>query len=313
MILFIGPLADSAAAHLTLLMIARDAEFVVLDPRNFGTEWDLAWWLSDGEMQGYVRVGPDRRIDLSEVQAVWAHMIALPDRQDEPGHGADVSQNDLLAGLSGFADCFPGMVISRPASAASNTVKPFQSALIAKHGFEPIRTLITTCPDAARAFCDELNGEAIFKSISWRRSIVRRVNEDDLNRMEHVRNCPTQFQEFVVGTDIRVHVAQDRVFATEIGCSTDDYRYVPADGERVMRGIELPPEVAARCVTLAESLGMTIAGVDLRRSPDGLYHCFEVNPSPGFMFYEQFTGQRIGDAFIDLVCEDAAPIGGASL
>jgi glutathione synthase/RimK-type ligase-like ATP-grasp enzyme len=48
-------------------------------------------------------------------------------------------------------------------------------------------------------------------------------------------------------------------------------------------------------------LGIVIDGVDLRRDLDGHYYCFEVNPTPGFMFYQQYTGQRIGDALVDLL------------
>lgn len=307
MILFIGPIADSGAAHLSLLMISRDAPVVPLDPRTFGTDWDLSWWYEDGRIQGEVRLGDDRIVSLDEVEAVWVHMIWLPDRHDEPAPGASTSLNQRLAGLSAFADCFPRTTICRPYTTISNTIKPFQAGIIAKFGFKPIRTLITTDPQDARRFYNEMDGQIIFKSISWRRSIVRRVTPDDLERLSTLAYCPTQFQEFIVGTDIRVHAAGDRLFATEIGCSTDDYRYVPADGERVMRGIELPEEIADNCRRMVRAMDMEIAGIDLRRSPDGEYYCFEVNPIPGFMFYEQQTGQRIGDAFVDLVAKKRSP------
>ena len=38
---------------------------------------------------------------------------------------------------------------------------------------------------------------------------------------------------------------------------------------------------------------MLTAGVDLRRGLDGQYYCFEVNPTPGFMFYQQYTGLQL--------------------
>jgi glutathione synthase/RimK-type ligase-like ATP-grasp enzyme len=50
---------------------------------------------------------------------------------------------------------------------------------------------------------------------------------------------------------------------------------------------------------LVASLGLVTAGVDLRRALDGQYYCFEVNPAHGFMFYQQYTGQRISDALVD--------------
>ena len=41
---------------------------------------------------------------------------------------------------------------------------------------------------------------------------------------------------------------------------------------------------------------LPLAGIDLRRTPDGRYVCFEVNPSPAFSFYERRTGLPIAHA-----------------
>jgi glutathione synthase/RimK-type ligase-like ATP-grasp enzyme len=41
---------------------------------------------------------------------------------------------------------------------------------------------------------------------------------------------------------------------------------------------------------------LVVAGIDLRRTPEGRWVCFEVNPSPAFVYYEEATGQPIGDA-----------------
>jgi len=44
---------------------------------------------------------------------------------------------------------------------------------------------------------------------------------------------------------------------------------------------------------LAAGLGLPVAGIDLRRTPSGRWYCFEVNPSPGFSYYEHATGQPL--------------------
>jgi hypothetical protein len=36
--------------------------------------------------------------------------------------------------------------------------------------------------------------------------------------------------------------------------------------------------------------------MDLRRTPDGGFVCFEVNPSPAYSFYQDRTGQPIATA-----------------
>jgi glutathione synthase/RimK-type ligase-like ATP-grasp enzyme len=66
-----------------------------------------------------------------------------------------------------------------------------------------------------------------------------------------------------------------------------------------MHGVNLPDDIAERCIRLARELGLISAGVDLRRTPAGQYFCFEVNTRPAFSFYEQHTGQRIADGLID--------------
>jgi glutathione synthase/RimK-type ligase-like ATP-grasp enzyme len=120
--------------------------------------------------------------------------------------------------------------------------------------------------------------------------------------MELVKNCPTQFQEVVEGVDIRVHTVGERIFATEMRSTASDYRYAARSGAGLTaREIEIPPEVAASCVRLAKACGLSVAGIDLRETPDGRYYCFEANPSPGFIFYERATGQPISEAVARLL------------
>jgi glutathione synthase/RimK-type ligase-like ATP-grasp enzyme len=47
---------------------------------------------------------------------------------------------------------------------------------------------------------------------------------------------------------------------------------------------------------MARDMQLLFAGIDLRRTPAGDWYCFEVNPSPGFTFYESATGQPIAAA-----------------
>ena len=94
--------------------------------------------------------------------------------------------------------------------------------------------------------------------------------------------------------DIRVHVAADDVFASKVESSATDYRYPQTEEEQVkIEAFELPSDLAERCRRLAASLSLELAGIDLRLTGDGRWVCFEVNPSPGFTYYEHATGQPI--------------------
>jgi D-alanine-D-alanine ligase-like ATP-grasp enzyme len=52
-------------------------------------------------------------------------------------------------------------------------------------------------------------------------------------------------------------------------------------------------------------MGLLVAGIDLRRTPDGRWSCFEVNPSPGFTYYQDKTGHPIDQAIAELLLSAA--------
>jgi glutathione synthase/RimK-type ligase-like ATP-grasp enzyme len=95
--------------------------------------------------------------------------------------------------------------------------------------------------------------------------------------------------------DVRVHTIGERLFATAITTPATDYRYAhqQTGEEASFAATELPEELADRCLALARGLGLGLAGIDLRLTPDGRAVCFEVNPSPGYSYYESYTGQPI--------------------
>jgi hypothetical protein len=190
-----------------------------------------------------------------------------------------------------FADVAPIRVLNRPSAMCSNNSKPYQATLIRAHGFEVPESVITTDPDAAMAFWRR-HRSVIYKSISGVRSIVSRLTSAHLERLADVQWCPTQLQEHVQGRDYRVHVVGTSVFPTAVISAADDYRYAGRQGIDVaFEPCDLPPEIAERCIQLAAHLGLPLSGLDLRRSVDDRWYCFEVNPSPCFTFYERQTQQ----------------------
>jgi glutathione synthase/RimK-type ligase-like ATP-grasp enzyme len=70
-----------------------------------------------------------------------------------------------------------------------------------------------------------------------------------------------------------------------------------------MTATELPEDIAQRCRTMVRRMGLLFAGIDLRRTPEGAWYCFEVNPSPGFSFFEAATGQPIAAAVAAMLVE----------
>ena len=70
-------------------------------------------------------------------------------------------------------------------------------------------TLITNDPAATIAFRDR-HRLVVYKSMSGERSIVSPLTDLDLERLDRLRLCPVQFQAWVPGPDVRVHVVGAR-------------------------------------------------------------------------------------------------------
>ncbi|MDE2367359.1 MAG: hypothetical protein KGN16_00170 [Burkholderiales bacterium] len=200
-----------------------------------------------------------------------------------------------------WADLAPSGVVNPPAAMAANHAKPYQLQLIQAMDFEVPPTLVTTEPEAVREFA-ALHGRLIYKSVSGVRSIVNMLDDHGLARLDDVAHVPTQFQAWVPGTDVRVHVVGEAVFATEIVSEANDYRYASKSGYDVaLAETRLPSGLAQRCIRMAAGMGLKVAGIDLRRTPDNHWFCFEVNPSPAFTYYEAATGQPIAAAIARLL------------
>jgi glutathione synthase/RimK-type ligase-like ATP-grasp enzyme len=302
LILLWGAPGDGPLDAVRTALDATSAHTYVLDQRRVAmmrTELEVT---RDGTLGGRI-VDDDAKIDVVQVGAVYLRPIetssacGINDLKDPTLRCAMSVDTDLIA----WADLAPCHVINRPAAMAANNSKPYQLALIANFGFAVPETLVTTDEAAVREFSAR-HGSVIYKSVSGMRSIVSRLRDSKLETLADLANCPTQFQEYIAGTDVRVHVAGDTVIATEIRSFADDYRYASRSGaDLAMEPAELPADVADRCRAMVRGMGLCVAGVDLRRTPAGAWYCLEVNPSPGFTFFEAGTGQRIATAIADLL------------
>lgn len=253
--------------------------------------------------RGTVTVAGTPPIQLADARALYirSYDARRLDAIVRGGPDASAHVDAVESPLWCFADLAPIRVLNRPAAMATNNAKPYQSRIARDHGFAVPATLVTTDPAAALAFWRE-HRAVIYKSISGQRSIVRQLSSVHLDRLDDLQWCPTQLQAYVPGRDYRVHVVGERLFATEVVSAADDYRYASRQGsDAALRACELPADVAARCLALSRALDLPLAGIDLRRSIDGEWVCFEVNPSPCFTYYEHHAGQPLTQAVAELL------------
>jgi hypothetical protein len=306
MILLAGIPSERPLALVAEALEASGADHRVLDQRLAGVT-NLALDIDDADGGGAVAgtlVIDGESIPVGAITAVYLRLMddaALPHVSGSPLHSTErIHSRRLHELLHCFADIAPGRVLNRPSDCASNHSKPFQAQAIRAAGFAIPETLITNDVAAAKEFIERAwseGGDVIYKSVSGIRSIVRLVAKQDLERLDRIRWCPTQFQRFVPGTDIRVHVVGRSALAAAIESEATDYRYAARDTgvEPEIHACELDSGVRAKCVALAERLNLPLAGIDLRRTPEGRHVCFEVNPSPAFSFYEERAKLPIAD------------------
>jgi len=219
-----------------------------------------------------------REVPVADVTGIYLRPYDL-------GEAASVSERARLRQLSfdlrEWAQAAPAQVcvVNRPDAGLSNHSKPRQGLVIAEVGFAVPEALLTTDPEAAAAFVAE-HQRVVVKSVSGTRSIVRLVGEGE--DLEAVRWCPTQFQRFVPGVEYRVHVVGSSVIAHRVRSDAVDYRY----GGFTLERAELPDEVSRRCRLLAATLGLELAGIDLRFGSDGRWYCWEANTSPAYSSFD---------------------------
>lgn len=303
MILICGIPSEPPLAMVRAHLERLRAPFYCFNQRQ-APQAELAFEVNAGGVRGLLEVD-GLSIKLEDVGGVYTRMMdeqILPELAGEaPGSPARRRAQDVSIGLVNWMEVAPARVLNRASAMASNGSKPFQGQLIRAHGFAIPETLISSEPDEVAAFWAR-HGKVVYKSISSERSIVRELRDEDLARLERIRACPVQFQEKVEGRDLRVHVVGTRLFATSIRAESDDYRYAANEGEPArLTPCELDDGLAQRCLRLSSGLGLLFAGIDLRITPDGRAYCFEVNPSPGYSYYEGNTGQAISAAVAQLL------------
>ena len=210
-------------------------------------------------------------------------------------------QQQWCQAWSDVGELFPGTVVNRISAMGSNASKPYQLRLLAALGFAVPPSLLTNDPAEVLAFEAE-HGPLIYKSASGVRSIVRELDAEARQRLDRLQHCPALFQKRLRGSNVRVHVVGQEVHATEIDAEVVDYRYASRQGGQAeLRPTTLEPRTRERCLQAAQVLGLPFVGLDLMLEEDGQTYCFEANPSPGYSFFEDATGQDISGALARLL------------
>jgi glutathione synthase/RimK-type ligase-like ATP-grasp enzyme len=195
-----------------------------------------------------------------------------------------------------WADRTPALVVNRPSATASARSGACRPELIRGQGFAVPETLVTDDNTALEEFWDR-HGRIVCRSAAGGCAFTAYLAPARRGKFRLGTGCPGELQPWIRGEDFRVHVVGDEVFACEIAPSAAGYRYPRSAGEAP--GItprSIPAEVETRCLRVAAALRLPLAGIGLRRTPEGEWFCLEVDSSPDFMSYGAAIGRPVAAA-----------------
>ena len=298
MIVLAGIPSETPLSLVRTKLEAMGAKIIIFNQREFEM-MNIDLVIENGNIRGRLEIR-DNSYDLQDIKSVYIRLMDenfLPEIENEPSNSEKrIKCRKIHEAFSLFCEITPIPIINKTYSMSSNSSKPYQMQIIRKFGFSVPETLITNNPTKVIQF-KEKHEKIIYKSISSLRSIVQEFKDEDVQRLNLISWCPVQFQELIEGLNVRVHVIGNKVFATSMKTDFVDYRYSHRfDKEIKLEEYHLNEDISERCIKLTEGLGLIFSGIDLKITPDNQIFCFEVNPSPGYSYYESNTEQPISTA-----------------
>jgi len=317
MIVVISHAGDPHAMRVVEVLQARGEDVLLLDLSAFPDGASITADYDDcacgRPLLGYRTTTGEER-DLAAARAVWwrrPQAVDLAAIGDPHLHAFTAGEwHEATHGLWQLMEA-PWM--NSPGQDEVAGRKLWQLQCARRLGLRIPRTLVTSDPDAARAFLDRApDAVTVFKTFScthqiWRET--RLVGPTERAALDSVRLAPVIFQEYVrAEADLRVTIIGDQVFAAAIHSAATDY---PVDfrmsiAQARVEPTVLPEDISDRLLALMDQLGIVYGAFDLRRTPEGEHVFLEVNTAGEFLFVEERTGQPITEGVADWLAD---PVG----
>ncbi len=299
-----------------------------LDLDAFPRDYQLRQLIdNDGHANALRRLPDGEWLDLAHVGAVWVRKNAefsflSEDLGVQERAYAKLETEQALFSVLYDLDCY---WMSHPRALRGAQWKGEQLTRALRMGFRVPASIVTNCPQEARAFSARAGGPVIFKTMSTPTLGATTVGVEDrvsggvattildadmLDQLDAVRELTCHFQEYVPKQyELRVTVIGRRVFAAKIHSQEDARTMVDSrDMSAPIRyeSCVLPPEMELRCVDFVHSYGLEYGAIDLIVTPDGEYVFLENNPAGQFLYVQELIPElNILEAVADKLIEEA--------
>jgi hypothetical protein len=197
----------------------------------------------------------------------------------------------------------PGcLLINHPLASAANVSKAAQLRMLSIIGFKTPTTLVTTNRAQLLSFCEDFPSP-ISKGAGGVRTIAGRVCPDAFNADAKPQPWPVLLQQYIGGFDVRLHCVGLRSIGLRISTDYTDYRYAERNGFPIkVEPIAAPPYILEKCWRYMRAEKQEFAAFDFRVSGSDWY-LLEVNPMPGFSFFDRLCDGRISEALWQLLSQ----------
>ncbi|MFF9087621.1 ATP-grasp ribosomal peptide maturase [Streptomyces sp. NPDC014991] len=305
---------EDVTADMVVLRLGEAGVPVVrLDPADLTNGVALSAEFVHGACRGHLSVG-GRLVGINGLRSVWVRRPGSPAaRAAQPSAWLTEESSQALYGMLRSSDA---RWMNHPDAARRARHKPWQLRLAQSSGLPVPATLITTFPQAARAFAERFP-DLVVKPVSGahpqeppRAVPTSRVAPDA--DFTAVAFGPTLLQRRIAKrADIRLTAVGGTLLAArkptdpDAGPDDVDVRFAPSVSPWVPT--DVPPRVAEGVLRYLRDAELAYGAFDFAEDADGIWWFLECNQSGQFGFVEMDTGQPIAATIAAWLAEETSP------
>ncbi|AYN42993.1 ATP-grasp ribosomal peptide maturase [Streptomyces dangxiongensis] len=305
---------EDVTADMVVLRLGEAGVPVVrLDPADLTNGVALSGEFVHGACRGHLSVG-GRLVGINGLRSVWVRRPGSPAaRAAQPSAWLTEESSQALYGMLRSSDA---RWMNHPDAAHRARHKPWQLRLAQSCGLPVPATLITTFPQAARAFAERFP-DLVVKPVSGahpqeppRAVPTSRVAPDA--DFTAVAFGPTLLQRRIAKrADIRLTAVGGTLLAArkptdpDAGPDDVDVRFAPSVSPWLPA--DVPPRVAEGVLRYLRDAGLAYGAFDFAEDADGIWWFLECNQSGQFGFVEMDTGQPIAATIAAWLAEETDP------
>jgi glutathione synthase/RimK-type ligase-like ATP-grasp enzyme len=310
-IIFAKPDDIPALAVAAEIQSTFGAQATILDTMKYPGEWCVSLAVESNTKPEWIVSADDFVAPSEQIIGLWRrhHRGHRVPSEVKDKRGRQFSAHEATSAFQGWLHVLGERVINSVFSEQA-ALKPNQLVLASRLGLRIPKTVVTNDASEARRFLDELDGPAIFKTLTgtwWQLTETRRFKKGYSRHLKSLRFAPIIFQELIEAQlDIRAIVIDDAVFAFSIRSEVRGTRYDwRLDPTPAVTSHILPKDLERDLKKLLLQLGLRYGAFDLRLTPMGEYVFLEINPTGEYITFEIRTGQPISRTLAASLLQEA--------